>query len=138
MHHGQFYEGDLSDWDIIMGYDLMVSNSAEALPHRATLIRQANERLSWLLTHCAPGGSQWTGNEEKKYGPAVKAGGVRLKGGDGEHLQEYRISRDAYCRMIEDLGMDTLSTDVSALKEAPRLQKCARYWHRGDSACNEH
>ena len=55
MVHGKFYEADLSDWGIIMRYDFMVSNSAGALPHRATLIREANDRLSWLSTHYAPG-----------------------------------------------------------------------------------
>ena len=114
MLHGKFYEADLSDWDIIMDYDFMVSNSAGALPHRATLIREANERLSWLSTHYAPGGSQWTGDEEEKIVCAVKAAGIKSKGGDGEHLQEYGLSRDAYCREMEGLGMDTPSTDVFA------------------------
>ena len=40
--------------------------------------------------------------------------------------------------MMEGLGMDTSSTDVFASKEAPKLQNCARYWHKGDSACNKH
>ena len=66
MLQGKFYEADLPDWDIIMGYDFMVSNSAGVLPHRATLIREANERLSWLSTHYAPGGFQWTADEEEK------------------------------------------------------------------------
>ena len=64
MLHGKFYEAYLSDWDIIMGYDFMGSNSARALPHLATLIREANERLSWLSTHYAPRGPRWTGVEE--------------------------------------------------------------------------
>ena len=83
MLHGKFYEADLSDWEIIMGYDFMVSNSAGALPHRATLIHEANERLSWLSTHYAPGGSQWTGDEEEKIVCPVKAVGNKSKGGDG-------------------------------------------------------
>ena len=58
MLHGKFDEADLSDWDIIMCYDYMVSNPAGALQHCATLIREANKRLSWLSTHSAPGGSQ--------------------------------------------------------------------------------
>ena len=136
--HGKFHEVDLSDWDIIMGYDFMVSNSAGALPDRATLIRGANERLSWLSTHYASGGSQWTRDEEEKIIRAVKAAGIKSKGGDGEHLQEYGLSRDADCRMMEGLGMDTPSTDVLASREAPKLQKCARYWHKGDSAWNKH
>ena len=106
--------------------------------HRATLIRETTERLSWLSTHYAPGGSQWTGNEEEKIVRAVKAAGIKSKGGDGEHLQEYGLSRDACYRMMEGLGMDTPSTDVFASEEAPKLQKCARYWHKGDSAWNKH
>ena len=117
------------DWDIIMGYDFTVSNSARALPHCATLIREANERLSWLSTHYAPGGSQWTGDEEVRFVRAGKVAGIKSKRGDGEHFQEYGLSRKAYCCKIEGLGMDTLLTDVFASKEAPKLQKCARYGH---------
>ena len=138
MLQGKFYGADLSDWDIVMGYDFMLSNSAGALPHRATFIRETNERLPCLSTHYAPGGSQWTGEEEEKSFRAVKAAGIKSKGGDGEHLQEYGLSRDAYCRMMAGLGMDTPSTDVFASKEVPKLQKCARYWHMGDSAWNKH
>ena len=75
-----------------MGYDFMVSNSAGALPHRATLICEANKRLSWLSTHYFPGGSVWTGDEEEKIVRAVKAAGIKSKGGDGEHLQGYGLS----------------------------------------------
>ena len=102
-----------------MGYDFMVSNSAGALPHRATFIREANERLSWLLTHYAPGGPQWTGDEEEKNLGAVKAAGIKSKVGNREHLQEYGLSRDAYCRMMEGLGMDTPLPDVSHQKRRP-------------------
>ena len=68
----------------------------------------------------------------------MKAVGTKSKDGDREHLQEYVLSWDAYCRMMEGFGMDTLSTDVFASKEAPKLHKCARYWHQGDSAWNKH
>ena len=68
----------------------------------------------------------------------MKAAGIKSKGGDGEHHQEYGLSWDAYCHMMEVLGMDTPSTDVFPSKEAPELQKCARYWHKGNSAWNKH
>ena len=138
MLHGKVYEADLSDCDIIMGLDFMVSNSAGALQHHATLIRGANNRLSWLSTHYAHGGSEWSGDEADKIVRAVKAAGIKSKGGDGEHLQEYGLSRDAFCCMRKGLGMDTTSTVLSASEEAPELQKCARYWHKGDSAWKEH
>ena len=34
--------------------------------------------------------------------------------------------------------MEVALTDVFALQEAPKLQKCARYWHKGDSAWDKH
>ena len=34
--------------------------------------------------------------------------------------------------------MDTPSTEVSASREPPKLQKCARYWHKGESSWNKH
>ena len=73
MLYAKFYEADLSDGDVTVGYEFMVSNSARAWPHRATLIPEANERPSWLSTDYAPGGSQWTGDEEEKIVRAVKA-----------------------------------------------------------------
>ena len=32
---GNFYVADITDWDMIMGYDFMVANTIGALPHRA-------------------------------------------------------------------------------------------------------
>ena len=121
-----------------MDYDFMVSNSAGALPHRATLIREANERSSGLLTTYAPTGSQRTGDEEEKNIGAVKAPRIKSKGGDRKHLQEYGLSRDAYCCMMKGLGTDTPTTDVPASEESSRLQECSRYGHKGDSAWNGH
>ena len=138
MLHGKFFEADLSDGNIIMGYDFKVSNSAGALPHHSTLIREANKRLSWLSTHYAPGGSQWTEEEEEKIVRAGKAAGNKSKRGDGEHFQECGLSRVAYCCMTEALDMETLLADVFASKEASKLQKCARYWHKGDTALDKH
>ena len=135
MLHGKPYEADLSHWDIIMAYDPMVSNAAGAMPHGATLVPEANERLS---TRYAPGGSEWTAEEEEKIVCAVKSAGIKSKDGDEEHLQEYGLSRDDHCRMMEALGMGTQSTDVFASKEVPKLQKCVMYWHKGDSAWNKH
>ena len=47
---GNFYVADLTDWDMIMGYDFMVANAIGALPHRATLVREDDECLTWLST----------------------------------------------------------------------------------------
>ena len=127
------YEADLSDWDIMVGYDFIVSYSAGALPHRATLICEANERRSFLSPHYAHGASHSTGEEEEKFVLAVKVAGVKSRGSIGEHFQEYGLSWDAYCQMMEALGMETPLPDVVPWKEAPKLQKCATYWQIGDS-----
>ena len=138
MLKGELHEAHLPNWDIITSYVFMVSNSGGALPHRATLIRDANERLSWLSTHYAPGGSQWTGDEGGKIVRAVKATGIKSKGSDAEHLQEYGLCREAYQRKMGALGMEIPLRDVFASKEAPKLQKWAKYWHNGDSAWDKH
>ena len=36
---------DITDWDMIMGYDFMVGNAIGALPHRATLVREMMNAL---------------------------------------------------------------------------------------------
>ena len=37
---GNFYVADITDWDMIMGYDFMVANTIGALPHRANWSRR--------------------------------------------------------------------------------------------------
>ena len=138
MLQGKFDEADVPDWHIIKRYDLMVSNQAGALPHCATVIREANDRLSLLSPHHAPHGSQWTGDEEEKIVRAVKATGIKSNGSDAEHLQKYDLSREAYQRTMEAFGMQIPLTAVFASNEAPALQKCARYWHKGDTAWDKH
>ena len=111
---GKFYEADLTDWDIIMGNHFMASNGARALPHPATLLREAAERLSWLLTHCASSGSQWTGDEGENILRAVKAAGIKSQGSNGQHLQVYGLSCETYQWEMEASGMEVPLTDVFA------------------------
>ena len=48
---GNFYVADITDLDMIMGYDFMVGNAIGALPHRATLVREDNEFLTYMAVH---------------------------------------------------------------------------------------
>ena len=48
-----FYVADVTDWDMIMGYDFMVENAIGARPHRATLVWEDNDCLTWLSTNYA-------------------------------------------------------------------------------------
>ena len=43
---GNFYVADITDWDMITGYDFMGGNAIGALPHRATLVREDDECLT--------------------------------------------------------------------------------------------
>ena len=49
---GNFYVADITDWDMIMGYDFMVGNTIGALPHRATLVREDEECLTCVRFSC--------------------------------------------------------------------------------------
>ena len=124
---GNFCAPDISDLDIIMGYDFMVSNAIGALPHRATLVREDKERLTWLSTDHAPGLSQWTGDEEERIVPAVKTVSTKFSGDRGGHLMEYGMEPQVYNRMVQQLGGEKPETDVFASRDAPQLKKCTRH-----------
>ena len=135
---GNFYVADITDWDMIMGYDFMVANAIGALPHRATLVREDDECLTWLSTDYACGSSQWNVEEEDRVSRAVQAVGVKSRGDRGVQLTEYGMAPQVYDRMIQTLGAEAPETDVFASRDAPLLRKCRRHWHRGDSAWHRH
>ena len=135
---GIFYAADISDWDIIMGYDFMVSNAIGALPHRATLVGEDKERLTWLSTDHAPGLSQWTRDEEERIMRAVKTVSTKFNGDRGGDLMEYGMAPQVYNRMVQQLGGKNSETDVFASRDAPQLKKCTRLWHKGVSPWSKH
>ena len=135
---GNFYVADITDWDMIMGYDFMVANAIGALPHRATLVREDDECLTWLSTDYACGSSQWNAEEEDRIVRAVQAVGAKSRGDRGVQLTEYGMAPQVYDRMIQTLGAEAPETDVFASRDAPLLRKCRRHWHRGDSAWHRH
>ena len=89
---GNFYVADITDWDMIMGYDFMVGNAIGALPHRATLVREDDECLTWLSTDYACGSSQWNAEEENRIVQAVQAVGAKSRGDRGVQLTEYGMA----------------------------------------------
>ena len=135
---GNFYAADISDWDIIMGYDFMVSNAIGALPHRATLVREDKKHLTWLSTDHAPGLSQWTGDDEERIVRAVKTVSTKFNGDRGGHLMENGMAPQVYNRMVQQLGGEKPETDVFASRGAPLLRKCTRHGHKGDSTWSKH
>ena len=135
---GNFYVADITNWDMIMGYDFMVGNAIGALLHRATLVPGNNECLTWLSTDYACGSSQWDAEEEDRIVQAVQAVGAKSRGDRGVQLTEYGMAPQVYARMIQTLGAEAPETDVFASRDAPLLRKCRRQWHRGDSAWHRH
>ena len=135
---GNFYVADITDWDMIMGYDFMVANAIGALPHRATLVREDDECLTWLSTDYACRLSQWNAEEEDRIVRAVQAVGAKSRGDRGVQLTEYGMAPQVYDRMIQTLGAEAPETGVFASRDAPLLRKCRRHWHRGDSAWHRH
>ena len=135
---GNFYVADITDWDMIMGYDFMVANAIGALPHRATLVREDDECLRWLSTDYACGSSQWNAEEEDRIVQAVQAVGAKSRGDRRVQLTDYGMAPQVYDRMIQTLGAEAPETDVFASRDAPLLRKCRRHWHRGDSAWHRH
>ena len=135
---GNFYVADITDWDMIMGYDFMVGNAIGTLPHRATLVREDEECLTWLSTDYACGSSQWNAEEEDQIVQAVHAVGAKSRGDRGVQLTEYGMAPQVYARMIQTLGAEAPETDAFASRDAPLWRKCRRHWHRGDSAWHGH
>ena len=121
-----------------MGYDFMVSNAIGALPHRATLVREDKEHLTWLSYHHAPGYYQWTGDAEERIVRAVKTVSTKFNGDRGGHLMEYGLVPQMYDRMVQQLGGENPETDVFATRDAPQLRKCTRRWPKRDSAWSKH
>ena len=135
---GNFYVADIADWDMIMGYDFMVGNAIGALPHRATLVWEDNECLTWLSTDYACGSSQLNAEEEDRIVQAVQAVGAKSREDRGVQLTEYGMAPQVYAGMIQTLGAEAPETDVFASRDAPLLRKCRRHWHWGNSAWHRH
>ena len=125
---GNFYVADITDWDMIMGYDFMVENAIGALPHCAMLVREDDECLTWLSTDYACGSSQWNAEEEDRIVQAVQAVGAKSRGDRGVQLTEYGMAPRVYARMIQTLGAEAPETDVFASRDAPLLRKFRRHW----------
>ena len=135
---GNFYVANITDWDMIMGYDFMVGNAIGALAHRATLVREDDACLTWLSTDYACGSSQWNAEEEDRIVQAVQAVGAKSRGDRGVQLTEYGMAPQVYARMIQTLGAEAPETDGFTSRDAPLLRTCRRHWHRGDSAWHRH
>ena len=124
---GNFYVADITDCDMIMGYDIMVGNAIRALSHRATLVWEDDECLTWLSTDYACRSSQWNAEEEDRIAQEVQAVGAKSRGDRGVQLTEYGLAPQVYAKMIQTLGAEAPETDVHPSRDAPVLRKCRRH-----------
>ena len=116
---GNFHVAHITDWDMITGYDFMVSNVIGGLPHRATLVREDDERITWLSTDYACGSSQWNAEEGNRIVQAVQAVGAKSRGNRGVQLTDYGLAPQVYATTVGTLRVDTPETDVFA-SQVPR------------------
>ena len=135
---GNFYVADITDWNMIIGYDFMVGNAIGPLPHRAMLVREDDECLTWLFTDYACRSSQWNAEEEDRIVRAVQAAGAKSRGDCGVQLTEHGMAPQLHDRRIQTLVAEAPETEVFASRDAPLLRKFRRHWHRGDSAWHRH
>ena len=91
-----------------------MANTIGALPHRATLVREDDECLTWLSTVYACGSSKWNAEEEDRIVQAVQAVGAKSRGDRGVQLTEYGMVPQVYDSMIQTLGAEAPETDVFA------------------------
>ena len=70
---GLFYETDLPDWDMIMGFDFFDIAHAGVLPHRRTVLVEEADNLSWLSTSMEPQASPWEAAERNVLAQAVRS-----------------------------------------------------------------
>ena len=119
---GNFYVADITDWDMIMGYDFIVGNAIGSLLHRAMPVREDDECLTWLSTDYACGSSQWNAEEEVLIVQAVQAVGAKSRGDRGVQLTEYGMAPQVYARMIQTLGSEAPETGVFASRDAPIVE----------------
>ena len=69
------------------------------IPHRATLVREDDECLTWLSTDYACGSSQWNAEEEDRIVQAVQAVGAKSRGDRGVQVTEYGMAPQVYARI---------------------------------------
>ena len=69
---GLFYEADLPEWDMIMGFDFLDIAHTGVLPHRRTLHVEEANKLSLLSTSMEPQASPWEPVERDVLAQAVR------------------------------------------------------------------
>ena len=117
-----FYEGDLSEWDMIMSFDLLDIAQAGVPPHRRTLLVGADQ-LCRLTRSMDPQASSWEPAERHVSAQAVSSVSTRPPKTDIE--DEYGLSEGAFYMALGELEQSIPQVDIfgsAALRKLSRLQ----------------
>ena len=100
---GLFFEADLPELDMIMGFDFLDIAHAGVLPHRRTMLVEDADKLSWLSTTMEPQASPWEPAERAALAQAVRSASTRPPTAEME--DEYGLSERAFHMALGELGL---------------------------------
>ena len=107
---GLFYEADLPERDMIMGFDLLDIAYAGVLPHMRTLLVEEADKLRALRQSMEPESSGWELAELDLLAQVVRSVSTRPPAADIE--EEYGLSEGAFHMALGELGLSTSEVDV--------------------------
>ena len=122
-----FYEADLQECDMIMGFDFLDIAHTGVLHHRRSLLVEEADKLSWLNTTMEPQASPWEPAEQDVLAQAVRSVSIRPPTTDIE--DEYGLSEGAFHMALGELGLSSPQVDVF---RSATLRECPRVWTRED------
>ena len=123
---GLFYEADLPEWDMIMGFDFLDIAHAGVLRHRRTLLVKKADKLSWLSTSMEPQASPWEPAEPDFLAQAVRSVSTGPPTADIE--DEYSLSGGAFHMALGELLLSSPQMDMFG---SAALWKFPRVWTKG-------
>ena len=129
---GRFYEAEM-DWDMIVGYDLMMDTDSGVLPAQASMTLYQDDQLSWLSSPEHHVEYEWIHPERNQL--EVAALGTEPT---GPANQEYGVMPEVGSRVVADLGASNLALDVFSSGTSAHLRVCEKYWSAQDSAWKKH
>ena len=119
--HGRFYEAEM-DWDMIVGYDLMMETDSGVLLAQASMTLYQDDQLSWLSSPEHHVECQWIHPERNQL--EVAALGTEPT---GPANQEYGVMPELASRVVADLGALDLALDAFSSGTSANLRVCEKY-----------
>ena len=128
----RFYEAQM-DWDMIVGYDVMMETDSGVLPAQASMTLYQDDQLSWLSLPEHHVECQWIhppGNQLEVAALGTERTGLAN--------QEYGVMPEVASRVLADLGASDLALHAFSSGTSAHLRVCEKYWSAQDSAWKKH